>query len=333
MSATEAGTGRFSPRTADQARTPLRQRIRRREGLSAAAAYAAVLAVVYSNIVFFGDSLVYSNNLNLIDPRITSRTHGPNFHPAGTWADRNLSPTANLQDPGATWTQWETGGVFFRHSLGQGELPFWDPYTGGGVPAMANLTQAFFFPPYLVLIALGNGVLLKNMYFLALLLMAALCTWTLLRRAGLSWSASFVGGLTFLLSGGLTQTVGSFIGQTACCLPVGLVATQWFLKRSSWAAAAGLGLVLASISLASFPPLLLAVFSLCALYACAELVCQAGCVTAPRLVAAIRFVSACMLGIGLVAFYYLPAFSLMSLTPQVTSFYRDASSRLRPVAA
>jgi hypothetical protein len=323
-----AAVSGLNSRTAHQAHTLLRQRLRVGEGLAAAAAYAVVLVVVYNNIVFFGDSLVYSNNLNMIDFRMTSQTYGPGFSPANVWSDRNLDRTANLQDPGAAWTQWEASGVFLRRSLGQGELPFWDPYTGGGVPAMTNLTQAFFFPPSLLLVGLGNTVLLKNAYFLALLMMAGWCTWCLLRRSGLSWQASFFGGLTFMLSGGLSSTVGSFIGQTACCLPVGLLATRWFLERSSWAAAAALGLVFGSVALASFPPLLFAIFSLCAVYACTELVWGA-CVKAPRQVAAMRFVSGSLLGIGLVAFYYLPAFSLVSLLPHVTSFYQDASSQTR----
>ena len=46
----------------------------------------------------------------------------------------------------------------------------------------------------------------------------------------------------------------------------------------------------------------------------------------PRHVAAIRFSCSCILGLGLVAWYYVPAFSLMDVTPQVRNFYRNASS-------
>ena len=203
--------------------------------------------------------------------RVTDRTHGPNHRPASDWLDRNLLLTANLHDIGATVTQWETGAIFLRRGIAQGEVPFWDPYVGGGAPAMSQLLHAFFFPPFMILIALGNGVLLKNVYFLLLLLMAGWCTWALLRRSGLSWLASLVGGLTFMLSGALSQTVGGFLGQTACCMPVALLATRWFLERATWTATAVLALVYASVSLASFPPVLLAVFGLSAVYACAEL--------------------------------------------------------------
>ncbi len=300
--------------------------VRTREGAAAALAYACVLVLAYNNVVFRGESIVHSNNANMIDYRMTERTYGPEFRPASTWLDQNLTQTANLHDPGATWTQWETGGVYLLRSLRHGELPFWDPYSGGGAPAMANLTQAFFFPPYLLMVLLGNGVLLKNVYFLSLLLTAAWCTWSLLRRSGLSWLASFVGGLAFLLSGATNQTVGSFIGQTVCCLPVGLLATRWFLDRGTWPAAAGLALIFAAVALASFPPVLLAVFGLSAVYAAAEIVGRAT-TNAARYTIAMRFGVGALLGIGLVAWYYLPAQLAMSASPHVTRFYRDAASQ------
>jgi Bacterial membrane protein YfhO len=304
----------------------LRQWLGLHEALVTAGMLACVLVGAYSNVVFFGESLVHSNNLNIVALRATERTHGPNFRPASVWFDRNLLVTAGLHDIGATVTQWETGAISLRRGLDQGELPFWDPYVGGGAPAMSQLLQAFFFPPFLIVIALGNGVLMKNVYFLLLLLMAGWCTWALLRRAGLSWTASFVGGLTFMLSGALSQTVGGFLGQTACCMPAALLATRWFLERASWSAGATLALVYATISLASFPPVLLAVFGLCVFYACAEVLFGGEFLKVPRHVAATRFGCSCILGFGLVAWYYGPAFSLMDVTPQVRNFYRNASS-------
>jgi hypothetical protein len=304
----------------------LRQWFGLHEGLGAALTLALVLVAAYSNIVFLGESLVHSNNLNMLEYRLTDRTHGPNFRPATDWYSRNLLLMTNIHDIGATVAQWEPAAIFLRRGLWHGELPFWDPYVGGGAPAMSQLVQAFFFPPYLLLIAAGNGVFMKNVYFLALLLTAGWCTWALLRRAGLSWSASLVGGLTFMLSGALSQTVGGFLGQTVCCFPVALLATRWFLERATWAAAAALALVYASISLASFPPVLLAVFGLCVWYVCAELLFGGEFLKVPRHVALIRYGCGCTLGLGLVAWYYLPNFALMDVTPQVRNFYRSASS-------
>ena len=146
----------------------LREWLGLHEALVAALMFALVLVGAYRNVVFFGESLVHSNILNIVALRATERTHGPNFRPASVWFDRNLLVTAGLHDIGGTVTQWETGAISLSRGLGQGELPFWDPYVGGGAPAMSQLVQAFFFPPFLIVIALGNGVLVKNGYFLLL---------------------------------------------------------------------------------------------------------------------------------------------------------------------
>ena len=189
--------------------------LRAHEGAAAALVYALVLTIAYHNVVFLGESLVSSNNLNMLEYRITARTHGPNFRPASDWNSRNLLLMANLHDIGGAVVQWEPAAIFLRHSLAHGEMPFWDPYVGGGAPSMSNMTTSFFFPPYFLLVVLGNGVLLKNLYILALLLTGGWFTWALLRRSALSWPASFVGGLTFMLCGALTQTVGSILSQPA----------------------------------------------------------------------------------------------------------------------
>ena len=243
----------------------------RHERWATAFAYALVLVLTYSNVVFLGDSLVYSNNLNLLDHRTTVRSHGPGFRPSDTWTNRNLMTTANLHDPGATWTQWETGGIILRRSLREGDLPFWDSgYSGGGVPAMANLIPAFFFPPYLLLVALGNGVMLKNVYFLGLLLTAAWCT------SGASLSSGTVVDVKLhrwphVHAVRCADPDRGIVYWADGVLPAGRSTRDALVHRASHLemAAAGLAVVYGSIALASFPPLLLAVFGLSAVYAIA----------------------------------------------------------------
>ena len=156
--------------------------------------------------------LVYTDNYNPLDYRVLPQNYGPHLVPAKVWNERNLLPYANFHDPGGAWWQWEPGGEFLRRALQRREWPWWDPYVGGGTPAMANLTQAFFFPPYLLLVALGNGVVLKNVYFLTMLLIAGFFT---TRPAPASRVARCVvcGAAAVLLCGGLNQNVGSFTGK------------------------------------------------------------------------------------------------------------------------
>ena len=189
---------------------------------------------------------------------------------------------------------------------------------------MANLTPAYFFPPYLLLIALGNGILLKNAYFLTMLFLAGFFTYLLLRRYEISTLASFAGGSIFMFSGDLIQNVSSFIGQTGCCLPFALFVTRWFLDRPTLRRTAGLAFAYASISLASFPPVLVAIFGFAAVYALASVVLESP-MTTQRLPTAWRYVGGALLALALVAFYYVPAFVLILSTPQARAVYETAA--------
>jgi hypothetical protein len=307
-------------------------RVSFREGATVALLLALLLAIAYGNVVFFNKSLVYSDNLNPLDYRPTDENYGHNFVPPWIWQQKNLIPYPNLHDPGATWWQWEPGGEFLRKGLMAGEWPFWDPYIGAGTPAMANVTPAFFFPPYLLIVVLGNTSFLKNLYFLLLLFSAGLFTYLFLRKNGLRREACFFGAIVFMFCGGLSQNVGSFIGQAAACLPLALYVTRRFLDGPSWIRAATLSITYAAISLASFPPVLLAVFGIAAAYVGIVLVFFPGEAGEHRPRVAWRFAAACALAVGLVGFYYLPIFALMRMTPQVAAFYsKAAEERLIPI--
>jgi uncharacterized membrane protein YhaH (DUF805 family) len=297
----------------------------RREAAAVLALLAALLVAAYGNVVFLGRSLVYSDNLNPLDFRVALSTHGPGFVPAAVWQQRDLLPTANFADPGAALNQWEPAGEFLRRALRDRECPWWDPYVGAGAPAMANLIPAFFFPPYLLLVALGNGVVAKNVYFLLMLLQAAFCSWLLLRRHGLGCAAALAGAVAVLFSGALNQNVGSFLGQTAACLPATLLATRWCLERPGRRRLAALAAVYAAVALASFPPLLYANFGLAALYAALFIATSAN-----RRQLALRYLAAVATGMGLVAFYYVPALFLAAGTPQIEGYYGQASRSVFP---
>lgn len=288
--------------------------------------YAGLLCLAYGNVIFFGKSLVYSDNYNPLEPRFSAESYGRNFVPERVWAERNLTPRANFHDPGATFWQWEPSGVFFRNALRDGEMPFWDPYVGGGVPSMANLTPAYFFPPYFLIVILGNTVILKNLYFLGFALVSGLFTFLVLRKHDVSLLGGLAGGAAFMFCGGISQNIGSFIGQTAACLPVVLFATCWFLDLPTWRRAAGLAAIYACVSLASFPPVLSQVFGFAALYALARVAFGRENMTrASRVRTGSRWVTAAALGAGLVAWYYVPAVSLFRSTPQVAELYSDAA--------
>jgi hypothetical protein len=281
---------------------------------------AALLCIAYGNVVFAGRSLVYTDNFNPLDERPLAQSYGPGFVPRSAWTSHNLLPYANFHDPGGAWWQWEPGGEFLRHGLRRHEWPWWDPYVAAGAPAMANMTQSFFFPPYLLMVALGDTPALKNAYFLALLLAAAASSWALLRKHGVSREAALGAGLAVLFCGGLNQNVGSPVGQAAACLPPALLLTRYMIERPSWRRTALLAAGYGAMALATFPPLLLAAFGISAAYA---LVLSLGHQEPWRRLT--RFGVGAGLGLGLVAFAYLPAFAILREAPQVEHTYADAA--------
>jgi len=299
---------------------PRRWRAAAREPIAVLLLLAAVLAAAYGNVIFAGRSLVYSDNYNPLDDRPLAQNYGPGLVPASAWTSRNLLPYANFHDPESTWWQWEPGGEFLRRALQRREWPWWDPYVAAGTPAMANLTQSFFFPPYLLTVALGDTPALKNAYFLALLLLAAASSYALLRKHAVSREAALGAGVAVLFCGGLGQNVGSFIGQAAACLPPALLLTRHMLERPSWRRTALLAAGYGAMALASFPPLLLAAFGISTVYAVAF---SLGHQEPWRRLA--RFGVGAGLAVGLVAFAYLPAFVIVREAPQVEHTYADAA--------
>lgn len=307
-------------------------RARRRETLRAALVLAGLLAAAYGNVVFGGRSLVYSNNYNPLQPPASDAAYGPGHVSHGEWRHDNLLLWANFHDPGGPWWQWEPGGRFLRRALLDGELPFWDPYVGAGAPAMANVVPALLFPPYLVRVLLGDGVLVKNLYALGMLHAAALFTFLWLRRHGLGFAAALLGGAAYAFSAAMAQNHGSFLGQTAACLPPALWLTKRFLDRPSAGRLAALGAGWGAVSLASFPPILLGLFALTGAYGVTmalvpETARRSG-LSRPALLG--RLGGAALLGFGLTAFYHLPFLALVRDLPHVGAAYARAGMESYP---
>ena len=295
-----------------------------RELRLALAVLATLLSIGYANVVFGGRSVVYSNALNPMDIRVRAENNGPGFVPESAWISRNLMPFSNFHDPGGTWWQWEPAGEFLRHAWQRGEFPLWDPYVGAGAPALANLAATAFFPPYVAVLLLGGGTALKNLYFLALLLVAATASFAFLRRHGLSFPACLGGAIAVLFCGGLTQNVGSFIAQTAAMIPVSLLLTRWFLEFPTWRRAAGMAAGYAGIALSTFPPILVAAFGLSATYAGTFMF---ACRAERRI--ALRYGLGAVAGLLLVCFVYLPALAAAD-TPQIAKTYQGAGMEAVP---
>jgi hypothetical protein len=304
-------------------------RVPRRETLYAAALLLLLTAVTQYDVLFLGRSLITTDFLNPIDDRPLSQNYGENFVPHEEWTRRNLLTWANLYDAGATWWQWEPSTQFLKQAIHKREWPFWDPYIAGGTPAMSNLTSAFFFPPYTAVVALGASVRLLNAYFVFLPWAASLLTFLFVRRHGVSFIAGVTGAVVVLMSGAMNQHLGTFFEQTAACLPLTLYATRLFLDLPNRSRTAGLAIGYAISALASFPPLLVAIFGLTAFYALVAITTEPGLERRGRL--GVAWCLAVALSLGLTSFCYLPAFATRAATPQVTAYYRGVGAQAMPI--
>ena len=218
----------------------------------AAALLFVLTSAVHYDVVFLGRSLDLTNHLNPLDFRPTPQNYGPQFVPTDVWSRRNLSPLANIQDPGATWWQWESGNEFLGQALREREWPFWDPYVGAGAPAMTGLVPAFFFPPSALVVALGGSVTLENLYFLALLWSASFFSFLFLRAHAMSFASAMFGGIAILMSGAMNQYLGTLMGQPGACLPLALYVTALLFDAPTGRRMVLVSITYAAIALASF---------------------------------------------------------------------------------
>ncbi len=300
----------------------------KREVWRAALLLVALVAIVQHDVIFLGRSLIATNYRNPVDDRPVPENFGPHVVPYTEWTERNLSTYANIRDPAATWWQWEPATQFLKQAIRDREWPFWDLYIAAGTPAMANLVPEFFFPPFLVVVLLGATPALLNVYFVLLTWFASFATFLFVRRHHVAFGAAMTSAVAVLLSGAVHQHLGTFIGQTAACFPLVLLATRWFFDLPTGQRAVGMSLIYAMTALASFPPLLLAMFGIAALYGLTVLWNEFD--GRDRWRAAGYWICALAVSVGLVAFYYLPALAARAASPQMAEYYGSAGLETMP---
>lgn len=299
------------------------ERRRKLKGDLAAVALLALLVVAaFANVVFGGKSLVPSENMNPLDWRPSERNYGPGFVPHEEWSRRGLLVAVNYRDPAASTLQMEPSREFLRRSLLRGEFPFWDPSVGGGTPSFSSLIPAYLFPPSLVVVLLGNGSLVKNIYILLLILIAGILTYFLLRRHGLGWQASVAGAVAFTFSGAVIQTAPSGLGQPVALFSLPLLVTARLLDRPGARRAAELALAFAFVALASFPPILTEVFGTCVVYLIVALILRP---RGERAAAAGWFAAGTLVGVAIAGVAYIPALPVMAEATHISEYYSHAA--------
>ncbi len=290
---------------------------RRREDWIASALLALLVIVAFANVVFGGRSLVVSDSHNPLDYRL----RGPDAVPVEEWTQRGLVVYPNFRDVASAVMQTDPSREFLRRSLRRGEPPFWDPYLGGGAPSFASLVPAYLFPPSLVVVLLGNGRLITNIYILLLILTAGVLTYFFLRRHVAHWLAALAGAVAFMLSGAVVTTAPSVVGQPVALFSLPLLVTARLLDEPGARRAAQLALAFAFVATATFPPGLLQAFGMAVLYLL---------LSRPRLRTVGWFAAGAAVALAVVAFAYLPAIPLMAETTQIREYYQHAAHPFMP---
>jgi hypothetical protein len=95
-----------------------------------------------------------------------------------------------------------------------GIVPWWNPYTGIGMPLAGELQPGAFFLPFNLLLLLSQGILWQQ---ISMQIIAGLATYALLRELGLTRLAAWMGGALFALNGTIAWAPGP--AAVYCTLP------------------------------------------------------------------------------------------------------------------
>ncbi len=116
---------------------------------------------------------------------------------SSTWTTNGILPGLPWIDGNAGVTTQALGALAARDWL-SGHLPWWNPYSGIGLPLAAEGQNPAFFLPFVLLLALPHGLLAMRMVLMAL---AGVFSYTLLRQLRLAPLAALVGAALFELNG------------------------------------------------------------------------------------------------------------------------------------
>ena len=152
----------------------------------------------------------------------------------GIWTTNGLLPGWPWIDGNAGVTT-EALGALAAHDWLSGHVPWWNPYSGIGLPLAAEGQNPAFFLPFVLLLALPHGLLLLRLVLMAL---AGLFTYALLRQLRMVPLAALVGASLFELNGTFAWLLHGPIMPVAF-LPLMLLGLERARARFSFATALG----------------------------------------------------------------------------------------------
>jgi hypothetical protein len=190
-----------------------------------------------------------------------------------------------------------------------GHIPWWNPYSGVGLPLAAEGQNQALFLPFVLLLALRNGPLL---IMLALQEVAAFATYGLLRTLRLTRTAAWIGAALFALNGTFAWFGHGPIMPIAF-LPLALLGIEIIWQDGRYRSRYGVAVTAVAIALslyAGFPETAYIDGLLCAVWAMVRL---PRCASGHRLAYLSRLAVAALIGLLLAAPYIVPFMQLLSV--------------------
>jgi len=161
-----------------------------------------------------------------------------------------LLPGIPYIDPNVGFTTQALGHLAAQDWL-TGIIPWWDPYSGIGLPLAGEMQPNAFFLPFVFLLLLHNGVLWLKV---AMQVMAGLATFLLLRELKLGRLAALTGGALYALNGTFAWLPGPVaVINTIPFLPLLLYGIEVARKEDGRIGILWIGLAIAGSLLAGFP--------------------------------------------------------------------------------
>lgn len=132
---------------------------------------------------------------------------------------------AGLQfaDPNVGWTNQALGHLAAQDWL-HGIIPWWNPYSGIGLPLAGEMQPAAMFLPFVLLLGFQGGIVWLE---LVLQVFAGLMTFCLLRRIDLGRSSALIGAILFEFNGTFASVPGETILNVLPFLPMLLLGIEY----------------------------------------------------------------------------------------------------------
>ena len=150
-------------------------------------------------------------------------------------------PGLPFGDPNVGWTNQALGHLA-AHDWLTGRVPWWNPYSGIGLPLAGEMQPSALFLPFILLLILPHGLFWLEY---AMQVLAGVATYALLRHLDCSRFAALTGGLLYALSGTFVIVPGESMLNVIPFLPVLLLG----IENARFPATARLGVVLVALGI------------------------------------------------------------------------------------